>query len=161
MPARPAGDPAALRAAADALRSGEPALLLLGGDACRADGLAAASRIAAATGARMLTETFPARLERGAGLARRRAAGLRGRAGPAPARGVRHLVLLGARAPVAFFAYPGKPGALVPDGATVHAVAPQFGEAAAAAVELADLVAADAAPVRRARRAARAARPVR
>jgi acetolactate synthase-1/2/3 large subunit len=29
----------------------------------------------------------------------------------------------------------------------VHAVAPQFGEAAAAAVELADLVAADAAPV--------------
>ena len=147
VPARPAGDPAALRSAADALRSGEPALLLLGGDACRADGLAAASRIAAATGARMLTETFPARLERGAGLPAVGRLGYVVEQAQHQLAGVRHLVLLGARAPVAFFAYPGKPGSLVPDGATVHAVAPQFGEAAAAAVELADLVAADTAPV--------------
>src|SRR5205085_1067324 len=69
VPERPAADPAALRAAADAVRSGEPTVLLVGGDACRADGLAAVSRIAAATGARMLAETFPARLERGAGVA--------------------------------------------------------------------------------------------
>ena len=124
-----------------------PRSLLLGGDACRADGLAAASRIAAATGARMLTETFPARLERGAGLPAVGRLGYVVEQAQHQLAGVRHLVLLGARAPVAFFAYPGKPGSLVPDGATVHAVAPQFGEAAAAAVELADLVAADTAPV--------------
>src|SRR6266566_1640721 len=49
-------------AAAAALRSGEPCVLLIGGAATRAPGLAAASRIAAATGARLLCETFPARL---------------------------------------------------------------------------------------------------
>src|SRR5699024_10922093 len=72
-----AGDPAprerarpeAVREAADALRSGEPCVLLIGGDATLAPGLAAANRIAAATGARLLAETFPTRLERGAGVA--------------------------------------------------------------------------------------------
>ena len=43
-------------------------MILLGGAALRRPGLEAASRIAAATGARLLCETFPARLERGAGL---------------------------------------------------------------------------------------------
>jgi len=59
----------AIKAAADALASGEPCVLLLGGDATRAEGLAAAGRIATATGARLLAETFPTRLERGAGVA--------------------------------------------------------------------------------------------
>ena len=54
--------------AAKALRSGEPCVILLGGTGLRRAGLDAASRIAAATGARLLGETFPARLERGAGL---------------------------------------------------------------------------------------------
>src|SRR6185436_5029774 len=101
VPDRPSAEPAALRAAADALRSGEPALLLLGGDACRADALAAASRVAAATGARMLTETFPARLERGAGVAAVGRLGYQVEHAQRQLAGVRHLVLLGARAPVA------------------------------------------------------------
>jgi acetolactate synthase-1/2/3 large subunit len=145
-PARPAADPTAIRAAADALRSGEPTLLLLGGDACRADGLAAASRIAAATGARMLTETFPARLERGAGVAPVGRLGYAIEQAQHQLADTRHLVLLGARSPVAFFGYPGKAGDLVPDGCVVHEVAPPTGRAAAAAEELADLVAADAMP---------------
>jgi len=58
----------AVAAAAKALASGEPAALLLGGGATRREGLLAASRIARATGAKLLCETFPARLERGAGL---------------------------------------------------------------------------------------------
>jgi acetolactate synthase-1/2/3 large subunit len=142
VPERPACDPAALAAAADALRSGEPTLLLLGGDACRADGLAAASRVVAATGARMLAETFPARLERGAGIAAVARLGYVVEQAQHQLAGVRHLVLLGARSPVAFFGYPDKPGDLVPDGATVHDLVPQGGAAAAAAAELADLVAA-------------------
>jgi acetolactate synthase I/II/III large subunit len=148
VPERPAADPAALRAAADALRSGEPTLLLLGGDACRADGLAAASRVATATGARMLTETFPARLERGAGIAPVGRLGYLVEQAQHQLAGVRHLVLLGARSPVAFFGYPDKPGDLVPDGATVHDVVAQGGAAAAAALELADLVAAGTPPNR-------------
>ena len=135
-----------MRAAANALRSGEPTLVLLGGDACSADGLAAASRIAAATGARMLVETFPARLARGAGIAPVGRLGYVVEQAQHQLTGTRHLILLGARAPVAFFGYPDKPGDLVPDGCTVHEVAPQYGQAADAAAELADVVAGDASP---------------
>src|SRR5947208_8847230 len=53
---------------AQALRKGGRTALLLGGRSLREPGLQAAGRIAAATGAKLLGETFPARLERGAGL---------------------------------------------------------------------------------------------
>jgi acetolactate synthase-1/2/3 large subunit len=95
----------------------------------------------------MLTETFPARMERGAGVAPVGRLGYLVEQAQHQLAGARHVVLLGARSPVAFFGYPHKPGDLVPDGAAVYPVAPQFGAAAAAAAELADLVAADTAPV--------------
>ena len=38
-------------------------------------------------------------------------------------KGARHLILAGARSPVSFFAYPGLPGSLVPDGCEVHVLA--------------------------------------
>ena len=53
---------------AGVLRGGEPAVILVGGSGLHRAGLEAASRISQATGARLLAETFPARLERGAGL---------------------------------------------------------------------------------------------
>ena len=53
---------------AKVLRSGEPSALFLGGSALRARGLHAASRISGASGAPLLAETFPANLERGAGI---------------------------------------------------------------------------------------------
>ena len=131
---------------AKALRGGEPALILLGGTAVRRTGLEAASRIAAATGARLLAETFPARLERGAGIpAVARLAYLAEMAVPQLA-GTRHLILAGARAPVSFFAYPGRPSSLVPDDCQVHVLAAGGDDAPGALTALADLVAADAAP---------------
>ena len=140
-PARGLGNAEARSAAAAALRSGEPCLLLLGGDATRADGLDAAGRIAAATGAEVLVETFPARLERGAGVvAADRLAYLPDMA-VAQLSGARHLLLVGARSPVAFFGYPGKRGDLVPKGCHVHAVAGRADAAAAALAELAAEVA--------------------
>ena len=66
VPARRTVPDDAVDAVAKALVSGEPCVLLLGGTAVREGGLRAASRIAAATGTRLLCETFPARLERGA-----------------------------------------------------------------------------------------------
>src|SRR6516165_7189205 len=50
------------------LRSAEPCVILLGGAGMRRSGLEAASRLAVATSARLLGETFPARHERGAGI---------------------------------------------------------------------------------------------
>ncbi|HVQ49059.1 MAG TPA: thiamine pyrophosphate-binding protein, partial [Mycobacterium sp.] len=54
---------------AEVLKShGEHTVLLLGGPATTAAGLRAAARICAATGAKALVETFPARLARGQGV---------------------------------------------------------------------------------------------
>ena len=123
---------------AKALRSGEPAVLLIGGDATRRPGLAAASRVAGASGARLLCETFPARLERGAGIPAVERLGYLAEFTQAQMQGARHLVLAGATAPVSFFAYPGIPGDLVPDGCEVHRLAAPGDDAAAALEALAD-----------------------
>ncbi len=106
--------------AAKALRSGEPCALLLGGLACREPGLEAAARINAATEARMLCETFPARLERGAGVPAVERLGYLAEFAVAQLQGLRHLIVVDAKAPVSFFAYPGKPSNLVPDGCDVY-----------------------------------------
>jgi acetolactate synthase-1/2/3 large subunit len=135
----------AVEMAAQILRSGEPALVLLGHDATGETGLIAASRIAAATGARLLCETFPTRLTRGAGLPAIDRLGYFAEAAQAQLDGVKHLILAGARSPVSFFAYPGMPSDLVPAGCEVHMLA-EPGQATAALTVLADHVAADAAP---------------
>jgi acetolactate synthase I/II/III large subunit len=105
------------------LRGGKPATLLLGGAALTSRGLRAAARLASASGCKLMTETFVARIERGAGI-------------PAPERlpyfpeqalealgGTRTLVLAGAKSPVAFFGYPGLPSSLVPKGCEVEVLA--------------------------------------
>ena len=53
---------------ARALRGGGRTAILLGGRALRERGLTAAARVAASTGAKLLAEVFPTRIERGAGL---------------------------------------------------------------------------------------------
>ncbi|MEV5981579.1 acetolactate synthase large subunit [Streptomyces sp. NPDC052114] len=130
----------AVTGAAGALRSGEGVALLLGAEAARGAGLAAAGRVAAATGARLLCETFPARLERGAGRpAVDRLAYLASGARRQLA-GVRHLVLAGAASPVAFFAYPGQRADLVPEGCAVHVLAAGPEDVTAALEGLAEVV---------------------
>lgn len=135
----------AISQAANAFRSGEPTVLLIGGDATRAPGLAAAARIANATGALLLCETFPARLERGAGLPAVERLAYFAEAAQAQLAGAEHLILVGATSPVSFFAYPGKPSDLVPEGCAVHSVAGHLG-AADALIALADDVAPGTAP---------------
>jgi acetolactate synthase I/II/III large subunit len=131
----------AVDAAAAALRSGEPCVILLGGAGMRRTGLEAASRIAGAAGARMLGETFPARLERGAGLPAIDRLAYLAEFAVAQLGDVRHLILAGARAPVSFFAYPGKPSSLVPEGCQLHQLAGPGDDVPGALTALADLVA--------------------
>ena len=113
---RTPADADAVDAVAKALRSGEPCGLFLGGTALREAGLVAASRVANATGAKLLAETFPARLERGAGIPGVDRLAYLAEFAAAQLDGLRHLVLVDAKAPVCFFAYPGKASDLVPDG---------------------------------------------
>ena len=79
---------------AKALRSGEPVALLLGGAALRERPLLAAGRVAHRTGAKLLAEVFPARLERGAGLPAVERLGYFAEFALAQLDGVRHLVLV-------------------------------------------------------------------
>ena len=131
-------DPAAVTSAAAAVRSGQPLGFLVGGRACRADALALAGAIAATHGAKLLSETFPARLQRGAGrVAPERLAYLAEMA-VAQLDGLAHLVLVDAKSPVSFFAYPDKPSDLVPDGVKVHTLAHAGEDALAALQALAD-----------------------
>ena len=64
--------------------------------------------------------------------------------------GLRHLVLVDAISPVTFFAYPGKPSDLVPEGCEVHVLATGRDDAAGALAALADAVGGDARGRRRA-----------
>lgn len=125
--------------AAAALRSGEPCVLLVGGAATGPDALRAAGRIAAATSARLFCETFPARLARGGGVPEVSRLAYLAEAATEQLRGARHLILAGARAPVSFFAYPGRPSDLVPPGCQVHVLAEGGDDAAGALAALADL----------------------
>jgi acetolactate synthase-1/2/3 large subunit len=138
---------AAVDAAAAALRGGEPCVLLLGGTGVRRPGLAAASRVAQATGARLLCETFPARLERGAGIPAIDRLAYLAEFAATQLAGTRHLILAGARRPASFFAYPEQLSSLTPDGCQVHVLAEPGDDVPAALAALAGLAAPDARPV--------------
>jgi acetolactate synthase I/II/III large subunit len=101
-------------AAAKALRHGKAAMLFLGGRALRARGLELAGKIAGKTGCRIQAAGGTARIERGAG----RVATLRlhfvVETAQEQLKGVTKMVLVGAKPPAAFFAYPGKPSLLTP-----------------------------------------------
>src|SRR5829696_495924 len=115
--------PEAISQVARALRSGEPALFFMGGDALREPGLTLAGRIAAKTGARLLAQTLNARVERGAGRVPIDFLPYPVDAALATLAVARHLVLVGSEAPVAFFAYPDKPSVVSPPQCETHTLA--------------------------------------
>ena len=121
------------------LRSGEPTLVLLGGDVLAdADALDTAAVIAQATDASLLSEVFPTRMARGQGVAPIERLGYLSEAATQQLDGIAHLVLVGAKEPVSFFAYPDKPSELVPEGCQVHLLAGPHEDAARALAALAD-----------------------
>ena len=115
--------PESVSEAARVLRSGEPAVLFLAGPALREPGLTLAGRIAASTGARLLAQTHNARVERGAGRVAVDFLPYPVDNALAALADARHLVLVGSKAPVAFFAYPDKPSKLSPPQCETHALA--------------------------------------
>ncbi len=123
-PAATAADPQVVATALDALRGDEPVALLVGGRVLHDErGLVAAARVAEAGGAKLLAETFPARLRRGAGLPAVERLGYLAEFAEMQLAGLRHLIVVDTTAPVSFFAYPGKASDLVPEGCTVTMLA--------------------------------------
>ncbi|RJQ66624.1 MAG: acetolactate synthase large subunit [Desulfobacteraceae bacterium] len=102
--------------AARLLRSGVPTILLLGGAALREPGLRAAARIARQSGAVLMSHTFDARFTRGAGLPEIRRLPYFPERARKRLSGYPQLILAGALAPTAFFAYPDRPVNVLPEG---------------------------------------------
>ena len=113
-----------IAAIAQLLRRGEETVIMVGDQVMRSEGASGmALRIAAAANARVVGNRAAARVSRGAGrpiLARL----------PYPVdqavallAGARHVVLVGAKDPVGFFAYPDSPSRLAPPDAQIHLLA--------------------------------------
>ncbi|HKM63844.1 MAG TPA: acetolactate synthase large subunit [Acidisphaera sp.] len=134
--------PFAVDTAATALRRaasrGETVLIVLGGTALGEAALANAHRIAQATGARLIAQMSNARIARGRGRVPVERMPYPVDVALAATAGVKHVVLAGGRRPMAFFAYPGKPGWLVPEDAEVTVLARPDEDAADALARLAD-----------------------
>ena len=145
----PAAPPVAaadtVSAVAKALAGGQRTAILLGGRGLREDALLAAARISAATGTKLLAEVFPTRLQRGAGRPEVERLAYIPELASVQLQGLKHLVLVDAKAPVTFFAYPGKKSYLVPDGCEVHELAAPDADVLRSLEALVDALGADGA----------------
>ncbi len=107
----------------DALRSGEPCTLLLNGPGVSERALQLVSRLAQHSNARVLGDTFISRVPRGAGRVDLERLPYFAEQAEEALAGSRHLILVGTKAPVSFFAYPGRASELTPEGCQVHTLA--------------------------------------
>lgn len=119
LPPTKAIDMAVLRAAAEILRTRSNVLLLLGDTALRHGPQQHAARIQAKTGCRVMAESFNGLQQRGQGRLP-----LERIPYPAPVamdvlKDVEHIICVGSRNPVGFFAYPGVPSLHAPENVTV------------------------------------------
>ena len=143
MPAPSVADDAVIAAIATAIQSGKKSALLLGRQALREPALLAAARLAAHSGVQVFAEVFPTRLERGAGRPAVERLAYMAEFASLQLSGVEHLVLVDAKSPVSFFAYPDKKSDLVPEGCQVHVLADPSQDALASLEKLGRALAAD------------------
>ena len=108
---------------AEALRGPRRSALLLGGRALCEPALGCAARIAARTGARLLAEVFPTRLQRGAGTPVVERIAYLAELARVQLADIEELVLVDARLPVSFFGYPGQASELLAPSCRVRTLA--------------------------------------
>jgi acetolactate synthase-1/2/3 large subunit len=109
--------------AAAMLRSGLRTAILISGNALYGRGLVAAGHLAAATGAKLLAPYPITRLQRGAGSPRVDRVQYVLEQGIEQFKEFRQLILVGAQAPVAYFAYPGKNSVFTAPECEIHTLA--------------------------------------
>ncbi len=109
--------------AEELLRSGRRTAILLAGEGLYGEGLTLAGRIASATGARLFAPYPLTRLQRGAGLPPVERVAYVLEQGVEQFKEFQQLILVGAAAPRAYFAYPGKESAFTSPGCEIHRLA--------------------------------------
>ncbi|HEY0826347.1 MAG TPA: acetolactate synthase large subunit, partial [Ramlibacter sp.] len=147
VPAPAALDPSAVERAARALRAGGKVLLLLAGRAVQADAQALAWRIASATGARLMADFVNPMVARGRGRLQLERVPYKTDLAIEALAGFEHIVLVSAKAPVGFFAYPGLPSIQYPPQAQLHVLSRPEQDAVAALRALAEALGAPEAAI--------------
>jgi len=104
----------------EALKKGKDCAIMVGGRALQEPHLSLVAKIAKKSGARLISETFPARMQRGSGRPTTERLAYLAEMAEVQLRGLKHLIIVDTAPPVSFFAYPGKASYLVPDGCIVH-----------------------------------------
>lgn len=132
-----------VNALAASIRTGGRTAMLLGGSGLREEALWIAARIAAHSGVKLLAETFPTRLERGAGLPAVERIAYLAEMAAVQLKGVERLILVDTKAPVSFFAYPGRRSDLTPEGCAVETLAAPDQDAVGSLKKLAIALGAD------------------
>jgi acetolactate synthase I/II/III large subunit len=140
IPGRAKVSEAAIKQAAEMLARGEGAMLLLTGVGVRERGLALAGAIAQKTGARIMAQGSNALVQRGAGRVPVDRIPYVVPQALNVLKDVQRLILVGAKAPVAFFGYPNQPSVLTQAGCEFHTLAPLEGDIIDALERLADAV---------------------
>jgi acetolactate synthase I/II/III large subunit len=146
VPRQPRASAETVREIAGVLRHGERVMLVLAGEALSEAGLMAAQRIAATTNCKLRVPTQVARMARGSGRPRIDRIPYSVDAAVEVMSAVEHVVLVAATAPVAFFAYPGKPSLIAPAASTTHVLAHPYDDAVDALEQLADALGAPRSP---------------
>jgi len=129
---------------AAALKNGKRSALLLRGAWLQREAVEAAGRIARQTGARLLHDYFTPRLTRGEGLSHVERIPYFSEQIVECLAGLEQIVLVGAPAPVTFFAYPDKPSWVTPEGCALLTLAEPQQDCPAALNSLAEVVGAQA-----------------
>ena len=140
LPAQPYVDALVLEGAAKILRNGKNVLLLLGNDGLRAGAQVHAARIQTATGCRVMAESINGLHQRGQGRLPLERVPYGAAAAIDTLKGIEHIILVGARGPVGFFAYPGLPSLHYPPDAMLHPLTRVEQNAEAALAQLADMI---------------------
>ena len=109
-------------AAKNLLQNGDRTAILLGGRALRDEQLSIAAEVVAATGATLLSETFAPRIQRGAGRHATMRVPYSLGAAQQLFRRFDSLILIDAKPPVAFFAYPDTSSLVAAPGTTFYEV---------------------------------------
>ncbi|MDO8908318.1 MAG: acetolactate synthase large subunit [Pseudohongiella sp.] len=131
------------------LESGETCVVIMEHDAIKTASLEQAGKIAAKTGCRIMSGTFPARVDGGAGTVNVERMPYFPEHILASFAGVQHLILVGAQIPASFFAYRTTPSRLVPEGCQVHTLARIEEDALDALSQLVDRLGAGASVAKR------------
>lgn len=123
VPTIPIVPDAQVRRAVELLLNSRHPLLFLGGTGLSTRSLEAAGRITAATGCKLVSESFPKRMERGLGIAAPTQLPYFPEQAIALLEKHDVIIIAGAREPVSFFGYPGLPSYFISPEQTKHILA--------------------------------------